>query len=62
MDANAKVASEVVKGDPNKLSGNGKLLLELLERHNLHLLNSSERCEVVITCYRKTVNGEEIAV
>ena len=57
-----QMGSEVVKGDPNKMSGNGKLLLELLDRHNLHLLNSSEHCEGVITRYRKTVNGEEISV
>ena len=62
MDANAKVGSEVVKGDPNEMSGNGKLLLELLKRQNLYLLNGSENCKGVITRYRKTVNGEEKAV
>ena len=35
MDANAKVGSEVIKGDPNKQSDCEKLLLDVIERQNL---------------------------
>ena len=62
MDANAKVGSRVIKVDPNHQSENGKLMIELLQRQNLYLLNGSDRCEGVITRYRKTINSEEKAV
>ena len=62
MDANAKVGAEVLKGDPNKQSVNGKLLMELLKRHNLNLLNASDSCQGVITRHRKTLNGDEKSV
>ena len=62
MDANAKVGSGVIKGDPNHQSENGKLMIGVLQRQNLYLLNGSDRCEGVITRYRKTINSEEKAV
>ena len=41
MDENAKVGSEVIEDDPNDISGNGKLLLELVKKQNLRILNYS---------------------
>ena len=49
MDANAKVGSKVIKNDPNAMSENGRLLLDLVDRQNLRILNSSSKCEGVIT-------------
>ena len=62
MDANAKVGKEIIKDDPNKQSENGKLLMELLCRQNLHLLNSSDKWNGVITRCRQTINGVEKSV
>ena len=39
MDANAKVGKKVVKGDPNEMTNNGKLMLDLTERQNLVITN-----------------------
>ena len=35
MDANAKVGCEIIKDDPNKLSGNGEFFLDFVARNNL---------------------------
>ena len=35
LDANAKLGSEVIKGDPHKMSSNGKVLMDVIERQNL---------------------------
>ena len=42
-DANAKVGSSVIKGDPNDRSPNGVLLMDLIFRQNLEILNISEK-------------------
>jgi hypothetical protein len=41
MDANAKIGEHVIPGDPNEISDNGRLLLDLVTRENLVLVNSS---------------------
>ena len=56
LDANAKVGKEVIKCDPNKLSNNGKILLEILERHNLFIANANEKCKGLIT-RKRICNG-----
>ena len=53
---------DVIKGDPNQLSNNGKLLLELVRRQNLSILNCNDLCQGVITRHRKTVLGDEKSV
>ena len=35
IDANAKLGKDVISHDPNELSDNGWLLLDLIERENL---------------------------
>ena len=54
LDANAKVGPEVINGDPNEQSGNGKLLLSLVKDLNLIIVNATEKCSGTITRIRKT--------
>ena len=62
MDANAKLGPELISLDPNSRSGNGDLLIEMCERNNLVICNTTELCEGVITRQRVTVNGTEKSV
>ena len=62
MDANAKLGSEIVKGDPHKMSGNGKLMHDLLERQDLIVVNSLDICKGTITRERVTENMSEKSV
>ena len=49
MDANAKVGNEVIKNDPNPMSSNGKIMLDMIERQNLVIANAEDTCDGVIT-------------
>ena len=62
MDANAKVWKEFIKDDPNNKSENGKLLLGLVERQNLRILNSSNKCARVMTRERVAGDNHERSV
>ena len=62
LDANAKVGNSIISLDPNNMSENGRLLLNILERENLHLLNSSPLCTGVITRQRITKQSVEKSV
>ena len=62
MDANAKVGSEIIKGDPNKISNNGKLMLDIMERQNLIIVNSLDICTGTITRERIFENKSEKSV
>ena len=62
MDANAKLGSGLIPKDPHSMSSNGKLLYDIMTRHNLVCLNSDPCCEGTITRYRRIVNGVESAV
>ena len=62
MDANAKVGCEIIKNDPNKLSGNGVFFLDFVERNNLVIGNATHLCEGTITRSRVTINGHEKSV
>ena len=53
MDANAKLGSQTIQGDPHEMSSNGKLLLCLVKRYNLVVVNGTEKCSGVITRMRK---------
>ena len=52
LDANAKVGPNVIPNDPNVQSENGRYMMEMLARQNLHMLNSSELCNGTITRQR----------
>ena len=49
MDANAKVGKDVIKNDPNNMTNNGKLFLDMIERQNLKIANSLDICKGTIT-------------
>ena len=55
MDANGKLGNEIINGDPNSLSLNGCLLLELISRKSLVIVNASDKCNGIIT--RMKVKG-----
>ena len=60
MDCNAKLGKNIIKGDPaENMSENGKHLFELLEKHNLHLVNASDKCKGVITRQRINKKGTD---
>ena len=62
MDANAKLGNDVISRDPNKMSDNGRLLKDIIERESLVLLNSSTLCEGFITRHRVTKDSDEKAI
>ena len=53
LDANAKIGKENIKNDPNNITANGKLLMDVAERNNLCIANTSKSCKGVITRERK---------
>ena len=54
FDANAKLGSEIIKGDPNEKSENGEILLSLVKRNNLIIANTTSKCNGTITRHRIT--------
>ena len=54
MDANSKLGPNIVKGDPHAQSNNGKILAGILERNDLTVINSLEKCKGKITRQRLT--------
>ena len=62
LDANAKVGMENIKGDPNKATPNGKLMLDVIERQNLTIANTLDLCKGTITRERATKVGVEKSV
>ena len=49
LDANAKLGNKIIPGDPNDMSPNDRLFLDIITRNNLFLVNSSELCKGIIT-------------
>ena len=43
-DANAKLGKEWITNDPHEMSENGRLLSEMIERQNLCVVNTSDKC------------------
>ena len=62
FDANAKLGSSIIQGDPNVMSNNGLIFLNLVKRHNLTVANASDKCNGTITRHRSTINNVEEAV
>ena len=62
LDANAKLGTEFLKNDPNPISDNGKILLDIIERQQLVCLNKHKWCEGSITRHRNTINGAEKSI
>ena len=59
LDCNAKLGCDIIKGDPNTISNNGKMLLDILERRQCMVVNGSEKCIGTIT--RSRMKGGIIA-
>ena len=58
MDGNLHCGDNIIKGDPNTMNANGKMFAQFLQNNcSLFLLNSSEKCEGLIT--RKRVKGNK---
>ena len=63
MDANSKLGPEYIEGDPHPMSGNGKLLEQILIRHALVVVNGlKDKRKGVITRQKTTENGIEKSV
>ena len=58
-DANAKLGQELIENDPHTMSENGRLLADMINRQNLFLINSSDRCEGGPITWRRTVTSKE---
>ena len=59
MDSNSKLGPEYIKGDPNKISPNGKILAIINETHALFVANGSPRSVGLITRTRNTTDRNE---
>ena len=63
LDANAKLGSNYIPGDPYPQSENGKILSGLIERHALCVVNGLEdKRKGIITREKKTVTGVKKSV
>ena len=63
MDANAKLGPRHIKDDPNIISGNGKVLEGIMDRHALSVINGlKDKCIGTITRQRSTTNNVEKSV
>lgn len=59
MDANAKIGKPFIRMDPNKMSNNGRIMLDMFERQNLVIANTLEMCDGTITRERIVENKAE---
>ena len=62
LDCNAKLGYEILKGDPNQMSNNGKILWELVQRRDCTVVNTTEKCKGVITRSRMKGTTKEESV
>ena len=62
MDFNAKLGNEIIKGDPHKMSRNGIHLWQLVQKRQLKVVNSLDKCKGSITRSKKTINGNEKSI
>ena len=62
LDANAKLGSDIIKGDPHKMSGNGKILFDLIQRQDLVVANALDVCKGSITRERIFENKLEKSI
>ena len=59
MDGNLHAGEQVIKGDPNKMNANGKLFSTFLDNNpSMVLVNSSDKCQGVIT--RQRTKGDKV--
>ena len=56
-DSNAKLGKEYISRDPNEMSNNGKLMIGMVDRQELVVANTLEKCIGTITRHR-VVDGK----
>ena len=57
-DANSKLGPEIIRGDPHSQTPNGKLLSNIIDRHELSVIDGIQnKCEGLITRRRFTKDG-----
>ena len=61
-DANAKLGNQLFPRDLHEQSFNGSILSELVSKHNLFILNLSDKCDGLITRQRNTIKGIELSI
>ena len=59
LDANSKLGPEHIPNDPHGMSGNGKILSNIIERHALIVANGTKECKGLVTRQRSTTNRTE---
>jgi exonuclease III len=62
LDCNAKLGKELIQGDPNTMSNNGKMLWEIMERRECTVINTTKKCNGVITRSRQKGKTKEESV
>ena len=62
LDCNAKLGKDIIKGDPHDMSGNGKILWDIIQRRSCTVVNSTEKCKGVITRSRMKSGIKEESV
>ena len=63
MDANSKLGTQYIEGDPHAQSRNGRVLANILDRHALIVLNGIQEKRVgIITWEKHTSDGVEKSV
>ena len=62
LDANSKLGPDVIPGDMHPQSINGKVLASIIEKHDLMVGNSMDKCKGLVTRRRVTKNTTEESV
>ena len=62
LDCNAKLGNQIITGDPNSMSSNGKIFWDILQRRECTVVNATEKCEGCITRSRTKAGIKEESV
>ena len=62
LDFNAKLGMEIIKGDPNPMSVNGRLMWEIVQRQECTVVNATELCKGTLTRSRMKKDIKEESV
>ena len=62
LDCNAKLGKDIIKGDPNEMSGNGQLFWDIVERRNCTVVNATSKCSGCLTRSRMKAGKMEESV
>ena len=63
MDANSKLGPDIIAGDPNQQSENGKILYNIINRHVHTVMNGMKsKCKGIITRKRITSKVKECSI